>query len=71
MVNMCAAANSHQSRMPAAADVCVCVRSRPANAGHAEALANFLLIDAMWEAGSVVCVVAVNCRVAARRLRAT
>jgi hypothetical protein len=39
MVNMCAAANLHQSRIPAPA--AVCVRSRPANAGHAEALAIF------------------------------
>ena len=70
MVNMCAAANSHQSRN-SDGSCCVCERSCPANAGHAEALANFLLIDAMWEEGSVVCVVAVNCRVAARRLRAT
>ena len=28
-------------------------------------------MEVMWEEGSVVCVVAVNCRVAARRLRAT
>ena len=43
MVNMYmrAAANSHHSRIPAAAAVCVCVRSCPANAGHAEALAVF------------------------------
>ena len=30
----------------------MCVRSRPANARHAEALANFRLIDAMWDGGS-------------------
>ena len=91
MVNMRAAANSHHSRIPAAAAVCVCVRSCPAIAGHAEALAIFprssqilsaryvgksdsesvlVHMEVMWDGGSVVCVVAVNCRVAARRLRA-